>query len=84
MELFIITFFLIKSMIQLTQTSLTFFNITHTSSYNIHGTIRISNSYKQWVFAAVTYFLYLKNIIFHIVQLQHTSQDIANSVHMLN
>lgn len=81
-ELFKITPFLSKSMIQLNQTCLRFCNITHTSSYN-HGTIRISNSYKQWVFTAVMYFLYLQNTIFHIVQLQHTSQDIANSLHIL-
>jgi hypothetical protein len=82
-ELLIITLFLIKSMIQLTQTCLRFCNITHISSCNNRGTITISNSYKQWVFTAVMYFLYLQNTIFHIVQLQYTSQDIANSVHIL-
>jgi hypothetical protein len=83
-ELIIITFFLLKSMIQLTQTCLRFCNITHTSGYNNHGTIRISNSYKNKVFTAVTYFLYLQNTIFHIVKLQHTSQETENSVHILN
>jgi len=29
------------------------------------------------------YFLYLQNTILHTVQLQHTSQNIANSVHIL-
>lgn len=73
-----------KYITQLTPICLRFCNITDASSYNNHGTIKISNSYKQQVFTVVMYFLYLKNTIFHIVQLPHTSQNITNFVHTLN
>jgi hypothetical protein len=71
-ELFIITPFLINSMILLTQTYLRLCNITHAASYNNHGTIRISNSYKQWVFIDVISFIY---------KIQFSTQYNFNTLH---